>query len=53
MHKGMVCEIIDNVFSERQGRYFIDAVGGEFGENGGERTMLGIFNAKQNDIRKY
>lgn len=37
--KGMVCEIIDNVFSERQGRYFIDAVGGEFGENGGRQTI--------------
>lgn len=37
--KGMVCEIIDKVFHERQGRYFIDAVDGEFGESGGRQTI--------------
>lgn len=37
--KGMVCEVIDKVFHERQGRYFIDAVDGEFGENGGRQTI--------------
>lgn len=37
--KGMVCEIIDKVFHERQGRYFIDSVSGEFGEGGGRQTI--------------
>lgn len=35
----MVCRIIDNVLLERQGRYFMNAVGGEFGENGGRQTI--------------
>lgn len=38
-HKGMVCELIDKVFYERQGRYFIDSVSGEFGEGGGRQTI--------------
>ncbi len=37
--KGMICEVIDNVFNERQGRYFIDSVSGEFGESGGRQTI--------------
>jgi hypothetical protein len=41
--KGMVCEITDKVFHERQGRYFVDTVSGEFGEGGGRQTLtLGL-----------
>lgn len=37
--KGMVCEVIDKVFHERQGRYFIDSVSGEFGKGGGRQMI--------------
>jgi hypothetical protein len=38
-NKGMVAEIIDKVYPEREGRYFVENVSGEFGTSGGRQTI--------------
>ncbi|WP_298307280.1 hypothetical protein [Flavobacterium sp.] len=38
-NKGMVAEITDKEYSEKNGSFFIESVSGEFGSNGGRQTI--------------
>lgn len=38
-NKGMVAKIIDKEYEERNGKFFIESVSGEFGSSGGRQTI--------------
>ena len=39
VNKGMIAEIIDKQYAEREGSFFIESVSGEFGTGGGRQTI--------------
>jgi hypothetical protein len=44
--KGYVCQIIDEKFPDRQGKYFVEAVEGDFSEKGGRQKLTLIYYGK-------